>query len=39
MVEKLGGVVAGIAFMIELTYLEGREKLSQYDIFSLTSYE
>lgn len=39
MVEKLGGVVAGIAFMIELSYLEGREKLSQYDIFSLTSYE
>lgn len=39
MVEQLGGVVAGIAFMIELKYLQGRENLSKYDIFTLTSYE
>ncbi|RXY98315.1 adenine phosphoribosyltransferase [Fictibacillus sp. S7] len=38
LVEQLGGVVAGIAFMIELTYLDGREKLSGYDIFTLTQY-
>ncbi len=38
LVEKLGGVVAGIAFMIELTYLDGREKLDGYDIFTLMQY-
>jgi adenine phosphoribosyltransferase len=38
LVEKLGGVVAGIAFMIELTYLNGREKLDGYDIFTLMQY-
>lgn len=38
MVEELGGVIAGIVFMIELDYLNGREKLSRYEIFSLTHY-
>ncbi|UCZ54364.1 adenine phosphoribosyltransferase [Bacillus shivajii] len=38
MVEKLGGVVAGIAFMIELSYLDGRDKLGKYDVFTLMTY-
>lgn len=38
LVEELGGVVAGVAFMIELTYLNGREKLKDYDVFSLVQY-
>ncbi|MCE7793765.1 adenine phosphoribosyltransferase [Salipaludibacillus sp. CUR1] len=38
MVEKLGGIVAGIAFMIELSYLDGRDKLENYDVFSLMEY-
>ncbi|MDE3839730.1 adenine phosphoribosyltransferase [Bacillus methanolicus] len=38
LVEKLGGVVAGIAFLIELTYLEGRRKLEGYDILTLMQY-
>jgi len=38
LVEELGGVVAGIAFLIELSYLEGREKLNGYDIFTLMKY-
>lgn len=38
LVEKLGGVVAGIAFLIELTYLEGREKIGNYEILSLMKY-
>lgn len=38
MVEELGGIVAGIVFMIELDYLDGRQKLSKYEIFSLTQY-
>ncbi|SHP92432.1 PRPP-binding protein, adenine/guanine phosphoribosyltransferase [Mycobacteroides abscessus subsp. abscessus] len=38
LVEQLGGVVAGIAFLIELTYLDGRNKLDGYDILTLMEY-
>lgn len=38
LIEQLGGVVAGIAFYIELTDLNGREKLKNYDILSLLQY-
>jgi adenine phosphoribosyltransferase len=38
LVEELGGVVAGIAFLIELSYLDGRNKLSGYDILTLMKY-
>ncbi|EIT85308.1 adenine phosphoribosyltransferase [Fictibacillus macauensis ZFHKF-1] len=38
LIEELGGVIAGIAFMIELTYLDGRAKLKGHDIFTLTQY-
>ncbi|MBA9025693.1 adenine phosphoribosyltransferase [Peribacillus huizhouensis] len=38
LVEELGGVVAGIAFLIDLTYLEGRSKLEGYDVLTLMSY-
>lgn len=38
LVEKLGGVVAGLAFMIELSYLNGRDLLQGYDIFTLMQY-
>lgn len=38
LVEKLGGVVAGCAFLIELTYLNGREKLEGYNVQSLMTY-
>ncbi len=38
LVEKLGGKVNGIAFLIELTFLKGREKLKGYDVFSLIKY-
>lgn len=38
LVEKLGGVVAGLAFMIELTYLNGRDLLQGYDVFTLMQY-
>ena len=38
LVEELGGVVAGIAFLIELTYLDGRDKLDGYDIMTLMQY-
>ena len=38
LVEKLGGVVVGVAFIIELSGLEGRKKLDGYDVFSLITY-
>jgi adenine phosphoribosyltransferase len=38
LVEQLGGVVAGIAFLIELSYLDGRKKLDGYDIMTLMNY-
>jgi len=36
--EKLGGKVVGVSFIIELSALRGRDKLSGYDIFSLITY-
>lgn len=38
LVEQLGGVVAGIAFLIELSYLEGRKNLDGYDVLTLMQY-
>jgi adenine phosphoribosyltransferase len=38
LVERLGGKVAGIAFVVELAFLNGREKLKKFDVFSLASY-
>ncbi|CAM3509769.1 adenine phosphoribosyltransferase [Marinicrinis lubricantis] len=38
LIEQLGGVVAGAAFLIELNYLNGREKLGDMDIVSLVQY-
>ncbi|SIT82843.1 adenine phosphoribosyltransferase [Edaphobacillus lindanitolerans] len=38
LVEELGGVVAGCAFLIELGYLDGREKLKGYDVHALIQY-
>ncbi|MDL2292130.1 adenine phosphoribosyltransferase [Acholeplasma sp. OttesenSCG-928-E16] len=38
LVEKLGGEVVGIAFLIELSDLKGRELLHQYPILSLITY-
>jgi adenine phosphoribosyltransferase len=37
-VEKLGGTVAGLGFVIELDFLNGREKLKGYELFSLLHY-
>lgn len=38
LIEKLGGFVAGIAFIVELDGLMGREKLKEYDLFSLIHF-
>jgi len=39
LVERLGGSVAGLAFLVELTFLRGREKMGKYDVFSLIQYQ
>ena len=39
LIEELGGIVVGIAFLIELKYLNGMEKLKEYDTISLISYD
>ena len=39
LVEQAGGVVAGCAFVIELAFLGGRERLSGYDVHSLVVYD
>ena len=38
LVEQLGGTVVGLAFVIELEFLNGRDKLVGYDVFSLVQY-
>lgn len=38
LVEELGGIVVGCAFLIELSYLKGMDKLIDYDVRSLISY-
>ena len=39
LVEKIGGKVVGLAFLIELTALKGRDKLKGYSVFSLIKDE
>ena len=38
LVEQLGGEVVGVNFVIELSFLNGRDKLAGYDMFSLVTY-
>ncbi|WP_339063893.1 adenine phosphoribosyltransferase [Tepidibacillus marianensis] len=38
LVEKLGGIVVGATFLIELSYLNGRDVLQNYEVFSLVKY-
>jgi adenine phosphoribosyltransferase len=39
LVRELGGEVAGVAFAVELTFLNGRAKLPGLDVFSLIQYD
>ena len=38
LVERLGATVVGLGFLVELTFLAGREKLVGYDVMSLVAY-
>jgi adenine phosphoribosyltransferase len=39
LIEKAGGTVAGCAFLVELIFLKGRQKLHPHEVFSLIRYE
>ena len=39
LIEKLGGEVVQISFIIELDFLKGRDKLSKYEVHSLINYD
>jgi adenine phosphoribosyltransferase len=39
LVKKLGGDIAGVAFAVELSFLNGRSKLPGLDVFSLLKYD
>jgi adenine phosphoribosyltransferase len=37
--ESLGAQIAGLGFVVELTFLNGRDKLKKYDVMSLLQYD
>src|SRR5215469_2068255 len=37
--ESLGAKIAGLGFVVELTFLNGRDKLKKYDVMSLLHYD
>ncbi|HEX2984291.1 MAG TPA: adenine phosphoribosyltransferase [Ignavibacteriales bacterium] len=39
LIEKLGGEIVQVSFMIELSFLQGRKRLERYDIKSLIDYD
>jgi adenine phosphoribosyltransferase len=39
LVQQLSGKIIGLAFLIELSFLHGRDKLKAYDVHSLISYD
>jgi adenine phosphoribosyltransferase len=39
LVEKLGGTIVGVSFVLELPALGGRERLQPHDVFSLLTFE
>ena len=39
LVQELGGKVEGLAFAVELTFLNGRKKIPSFDVFSLIQYD
>ena len=39
LVKQLGGEIAGLAFAVELDFLKGRQRFTEYDVFSLLHYD
>lgn len=38
LIEQMGGIVVGCAFLVELEALEGRKQLGHYDVYSVLKY-
>ena len=38
LITRLDAAIAGLAFVVELTFLEGRKKLSPHPVYSLVRY-
>ena len=38
LVEKVGGTIEGLSFLVELDFLKGREKLTNYEVHSILRY-
>lgn len=38
LITKLNGDIVGLAFLVELTFLKGRDRLQNYDVFSLIKF-
>lgn len=39
LIEKLGGEIVQVSFIVELSFLNGRDKLKSYDVRSIVNYE
>jgi adenine phosphoribosyltransferase len=39
LVERLGGEIAGLGFLVELGFLDGRDRLAGYDVHALVGYD
>ena len=39
LIEQLGGEIVQVSFIVELSFLNGREKLKSYDVRSIVNYE
>jgi adenine phosphoribosyltransferase len=38
LVERMGGIVVGLAFLVELEFLHGRDRLGDHDVFSVIQF-
>lgn len=39
LVKRLGAEIVGVSFLIELTFLKGREQIREYDVYSIIQYD
>jgi len=39
LIERLGGSITGVCFLIELAFLHGRDRLKSYDVYSVIRYD
>ena len=39
LVEEIGGDIVSLAFLVELSFLDGRSRLEKYDVFSMLQYD